>query len=40
MIIKKFMGKNEEDATQTARKELGTNVVVMNVRSVKKRGIL
>lgn len=39
MIIKKFIGKNEEEATQTARKELGTNVVVMNVRSVKKGGL-
>ena len=39
MIIKKFQGKTEEEATQLARKELGDSVVIMNVRSVKKKGI-
>lgn len=38
MIIKKFQGKTEEEATQLAKKELGTSVVIMNVRSVKNKG--
>ncbi len=39
MIIKKFTGKNEEEAAKSARQELGSNVVIMNVRSIKKGGI-
>ncbi len=39
MIIKKFQGKTEAEAVETAKKELGNNVVVMNVKSVKKKGI-
>ncbi len=39
MIIKKFQGKTETDATEQAKKELGANVVIMNVRNVKKKGI-
>ena len=39
MIIKKFQAKTESEATEAARKELGVNVVVMNVRNVKKKGI-
>lgn len=39
MIIKKFQGKTEEEATLLAKKELGNSVVIMNVRSVKKKGI-
>ncbi len=39
MIIKKFLGKTEEEAMDAARKELGSGVVVMNVRTVKKKGI-
>ncbi|MCR5356354.1 MAG: flagellar biosynthesis protein FlhF [Lachnospiraceae bacterium] len=40
MIIKKFQGKTEEEATQLAKKELGSSVVIMNVRTVKKKGLL
>ena len=40
MIIKKFQGKTEDDAVAAAKKELGTGIVVMNVRPVKKRGFL
>ncbi len=40
MIIKKFIGKTEEEATAEAKKELGANIVVMNVRSVKQSGFL
>ncbi|MDR2889435.1 MAG: flagellar biosynthesis protein FlhF [Lachnospiraceae bacterium] len=39
MIIKKFQGKTEAEAVETAKKELGNNVVVMNVRNIKKKGI-
>ena len=39
MIIKKFIAKTEEEATQAARKELGDGIVVMNVKSVKAKGI-
>ena len=40
MIIKKFSSKTEFEAIENARKELGPDVVVMNVRTVKKKGIL
>lgn len=39
MIIKKFQGKTEEIATEQAKKELGENVVVMNVKNVKRKGL-
>lgn len=39
MIIKKFQAKTENEAVETARRELGPGVVIMNVRSVKKKGI-
>jgi len=39
MIIKKYIAKTEADAVDVARKELGTGVVVMNVRQIKKKGI-
>ena len=39
MIIKKFQAKTENEAIELAKKELGSNVVVMNVRNVKKKGI-
>jgi flagellar biosynthesis protein FlhF len=38
MIIKKYVGKTENEATEEARKELGSNIVVMNVRPMKKTG--
>ncbi|MCH5257407.1 MAG: flagellar biosynthesis protein FlhF [Lachnospiraceae bacterium] len=38
MIIKKFVGKTEAEAVETAKKELGTNVVIMNVKNVKRKG--
>ncbi len=38
MIIKKYVGKTESEATEEARKELGQNIVVMNVRPMKKSG--
>lgn len=40
MIIKKFQGKTELEAIEAAKKEMGNNIVTMNVRSVKRKGIL
>ena len=39
MIIKKFQGKTEDEAVEAAKRELGSNVVILNVKSVKKKGI-
>ncbi len=39
MIIKKFQAKTENEAVEAAKKELGANFVVMNVRNVKGKGI-
>lgn len=38
MIIKKYIGKTEDDAVNTAKKELGNNLVIMNVKCVKPKG--
>ncbi len=40
MIIKKFQGKTENEAIEAAKKEMGSAVVVMNVKTVKKKGLL
>lgn len=39
MIIKKFQAKTENEAVELAKKELGNNVVIMNVRNVKRKGL-
>ena len=39
MIIKKYVGKTEAEAIETAKKELGNDVVVMNVKEVKTKGL-
>lgn len=39
MIIKKFQGKTEAEATENAKKELGSGIVVMNVKEKKKKGL-
>ena len=39
MIIKKFQGKTEEEAVNAAKQEMGDNVVVMNVKFSKKKGL-
>ncbi len=39
MIIKKFTGKTEAEATEAAQKELGSDVVIMNVRQIKPKGL-
>ena len=39
MIIKKYQGKTEAEAMENAKKELGDNIVLMNVKTVKPKGI-
>lgn len=39
MIIKKFLGKTESDAVESAQKELGSGIVIMNVKTVKGKGL-
>ncbi len=39
MIIKKFVGKSEEEALAAAKKEIGENVVIMNKKEIKKKGL-
>lgn len=39
MIIKKFTGKTEDDAVALAQKELGQDIVIMNVKEVKRGGL-
>lgn len=40
MIIKKYLANTEAEAVDAAKKELGQGVVIMNVRSVKHKGIM
>lgn len=39
MIINKFQGKTEEEAVEKAKGEMGSDVVIMNVREIKPKGI-
>lgn len=39
MIIKKFVGRTEDEAVEAAKKELGSGVVIMNVKNAKKKGL-
>ena len=39
MIIKKYAGKTEAEATEVAKKELGNGIVIMNVKEVKPKGL-
>lgn len=39
MIIRKFVAKTEEDAVEAAKKELGAGAVIMNVKTVKRKGL-
>ena len=38
MTINKFQGKTQEEAVEKAKKEMGANVVIMNVKEVKTKG--
>ncbi len=40
MIIKKYTAKTEKEAIEAAKKELGENIVIMNVKNTKKKGVL
>lgn len=40
MIIKKYLAKTEQEAIEIAKKDLGENIVIMNVKNTKKKGIL
>lgn len=40
MIVKKFEAQNETEAVMKARKELGTQAVVLNVKTIKQRGLM
>lgn len=39
MIIKKYQGKTEAEAMENAKKELGDSIVLMNVKTVKPKGL-
>lgn len=39
MIIKKYQGTTETEATAKAKEELGQDAVIMNVKSVKQKGL-
>lgn len=39
MIIKKYQGSTEIDAIAKAKEDLGTDTVIMNVKTVKQRGL-
>lgn len=39
MIIKKYVADTEAEALDAAKKELGTGIVTMNVRSIKRKGL-
>ena len=40
MIIKKYLAKTEKEAIDNAKKDLGENIVILNVKNAKKKGIL
>ncbi len=39
MIVKKYTGKDETEAVMKAKGDLGSNAVVLNVRTMKQRGL-
>ena len=39
MTINKFQGKTESEAIERARKEMGPQVVIMSVKTVKPKGV-
>ena len=40
MVIKKFQGKTEADATALAKKEFGENAVIIHAKTVKRKGLM
>ena len=39
MIIKKYQGPTEQDAVAKAKEDLGADAVIMNVKTVKQKGL-
>lgn len=39
MIVKKYTGKDETEAVMKAKDDLGSNAIVLNVRTMKQRGL-
>ena len=39
MLIKKFQGASEQEALQLAKDELGSDVIITHIKSVKPKGI-
>ena len=39
MTINKFQGKTESEAIEKAKKEMGPDVVIMSVKTVKPKGV-
>ena len=39
MIVKKFQGATENDAILLAKDELGPDAVVLNIKTMKQRGV-
>ena len=39
MLIKKFQGASEQEALQMAKEELGSDVIITHIKSVKPKGI-
>ena len=39
MIIKKFQASTEQEAVLMAKEEMGSNAVVLNIKSTKQRGL-
>lgn len=40
MIIKKYTARTEKEAIEAAKKELGENIVIMNVKNTRKKGFM
>ncbi len=40
MTIKKYTGKTKEEAIEAAKRELGSQVVIMNIKEIKPKGVL
>ena len=39
MLIKKFQGATEQEALQLAKQELGKDVIITHIKSIKPKGI-
>ena len=39
MLIKKFQGASEQEALQMAKEELGSDVIITHIKSIKPKGI-